>query len=482
MNTETKEKIEVFLREQMANTGAVAEQYTMDPSGNQYPKRDIFTQVKAYADDFLGGNMTYSWCVVTGLRGVGKTTMLMQILSEMTHKKVDTLFLSVDRITELFNVSLFDVLRVYEEISGSAFENRKRPLILFIDEAQYDKKWGITLKDVYDRAKRKVFIYVTGSSALHLNENKDIVRRAEFVKMLPLSFVEYVTLKDKKALHKNIQKQMRTALFESADADEAYRKITSTEGEIKKYYSSIDPGEVKKYIKMGSLPSVLFKQSEEVFDSCNRILTRIIEEDMTQAYNFKVSTIKKASTVLYLLASADQISYESLGKSVLNLSRPTVKSLFDAFVDAGMLQHIPAYTASHNVQVRQRSKFLFIAPVFRSAIFKKGGSILSPEVMYGKLLEDIVGLTLHRVNVSPETPNVTLTYDAKDGGADFVVNFGGKNIVIEVSAGSKSLRQVKQTAKRANPAFSVIVDNTSTVSLDSENNTIKIPLEYFLLL
>lgn len=482
MDIKTKEKIEIFLREQMANMGTIAEQYTMDLSGNQYPKRDIFTRVKAYADDFLDGNMTYSWCVVTGLRGVGKTTMLMQVLSEMTHKKIDTLFLSMDRITKLFNVSLFDVLRVYEEISGSAFENREKPLLLFIDEAQYDKKWGITLKDVYDRAKRKVFIYTTGSSALHLHENKDIVRRAEFVKMLPLSFVEYMTLKNKKTLHKNIQKQMRTTLFESEDISEVYHKITSLESEIKKYYSSIDPGEVKKYIKMGSLPSVLFKQSEEVLDSCNRILDRIIEEDIMQTYNFKASTIKKASTVLYLLASADQVSYESLGSSGLDLSRHTVKNLFDAFVSAGVLQHIPAYTASHNAQVRQRSKFLFIAPVFRSSIFKKGGSTLSPEAMYGKLLEDIVGLTLHRVNVSPETPDVTLTYDAKDGGADFVVNFGGKNIVIEVSAGSKSLRQVKQTAKRANPAYSAIVDNTSTVSLDTENNTIKIPLEYFLLM
>ena len=470
------------MREQMANTDATAKQYTTDSSGNQYPKRDIFARVKAYADDFLSGNMTYSWCVVTGLRGVGKTTVLMQILSEMTHKRVDTLFLSVDRITELFNVSLFDVLRVYEEISGSTFESRERPLLLFIDEAQYDKKWGITLKDVYDRAKQKAFIYVTGSSALHLNENTDIVRRAEFVKMLPLSFVEYMTLKNKKTLHTNIQKQMHTAFFESADAGEAYHKITSLESEIKKYYASIDPNEVKKYIKMGSLPSVLFKQSEEVLDSCNRILDRIIEEDITQTYNFKASTIKKASTVLYLLASADQISYESLGKSTLDLSRHTVKNLFDAFVSAGVLQHIPAYTASHNAQVRQRSKFLFIAPVFRSAIFKKGGSMLSPERMYEKLLEDIVGLTLHRVNVSPETPDATLAYDAKKGGADFVVNFGGKSIVIEVGAGSKGLRQVKQTAKRANPAFSVVIDNTSTVSLDAESNTIKMPLEYFLLI
>ena len=219
-----------------------------------------------------------------------------------------------------------------------------------------------------------------------------------------------------------------------------------------------------------------------MFDACNKTLERTLKEDIAEIHNFKVGTIRKAPTVLYVLASADQVSYESLGKGVLNLSRHTVKDILDAFVDAGVLMHIPAYTASHNAQVRQRSKFLFTAPVFRSAIFKKGGSALSPDMMYGKLLEDIIGLTLHRALRFNDTPKSFLTYDAKEGGADFVVGFSEKKIVIEVGAGEKSIKQVRKTAKRVSPTYSIVIDNTTSLSLDTESNTLKIPLEYFLLL
>ena len=480
MDTKTKEKIEIFLREQMANTSAVAKQYTTDNSGQHYPKRDAFEYINAYADDFLRGNTNHSWCVITGLRGVGKTTILMQILSEISTAKADTLFLSVDKITELFGVSLADTLRVYEEITGNVFEKRKKPLLLFIDEAQYDKKWGITLKDVYDRARHKVFIYATGSAALPLSMNSDTTRRVVFANILPLSFTEYMNLKNKKPLDVEIQKLMQSALFESANANEVYKKILALEGEIKKYYATIAPLEIRRYIEKGSLPSALFDRSGEVFNACNQTLEKIIKEDIAEMFNFKTSTIRKASTALYMLASSDQVSYESFGRS-LNLNRHTVKDLLDSFVDAGVLIHVQAYTPSHTAQVRQRSKFLFVAPVFRSAIFNKGGSVLSPDIMYGKLLEDIIGLTLHRIINLGDSTTSFLTHDAKAGGADFVAGFSGKKVVYEISAGDKSFRQVKQTAKRVDPSYSIVISKNLSPSLDIENNAVKIPLDYFLL-
>ncbi|MCY4576916.1 MAG: ATP-binding protein [Candidatus Kaiserbacteria bacterium] len=482
MDTKTREKIEVFLREQVANTGAVARQYIADTAGNYYPKRDIYKDISKYVYDFLQGNTAHPWCVITGLRGVGKTTVLMQIFSEITAKKVDTLFISVDRITELFGVSLADVLRVYEEMTGSVFEKREKQLVLFIDEAQYDKKWGITLKDVYDRAKHKVFIYTTGSAALQLKTDKDPTRRPVFIEMLPLTFTEYMKVKNQKPIDSEVQKQMHSALFESTHADEAYQKILTVENKIKKYQAGSTPLEVQNFIKEGSLPSTLFSQAKEVFDACDRTLARTIKEDIAEMHNFKASTVQKGSTMLYMLASTDQVSYESLGKSMLNLSRHTVKGLLDAFVTAGVLIQVPAYTASHNAQVRQKSKFLFAAPVFRSTMFNRGGSVLSPNMMYGKLLEDVVGTTLYRIVRRNDNSRNALTYDAKDGGADFVVDFSGKKIVIEVGAGSKDIRQIKKTAKRVDPAYSILIDDTTTVSLDTENNTIRMPLEYFLLL
>ena len=126
----------------MEGVGSVADRILFDSSGEPYPKRDLFGRIQSHVDDFLSGNDAHSWCVLAGLRGAGKTTLLMQILSYVSSKQGDILFLSVDRITKILNVSLSDVLQVYEDMTGELFETRKRPLFLFIDEAQYDKNWG----------------------------------------------------------------------------------------------------------------------------------------------------------------------------------------------------------------------------------------------------------------------------------------------------------------------------------------------------
>lgn len=66
-------------------------------------------------------------------------------------------------------------------------------MVLFLDEVQYDKTWGLALKSLYDRTD-KVFIFSTGSAALMLNTNADIARRTVFEKMQPLSFTEYLKI------------------------------------------------------------------------------------------------------------------------------------------------------------------------------------------------------------------------------------------------------------------------------------------------
>ena len=480
MDTQKRSKIEAYLRQQMNNIDSIIERYTLDRSGNPHPKRDLFERVQSYVNDFLEGNDAHSWCVLTGLRGVGKTTLLMQILSSIPSGRGDILFLSVDRIVKLFNVSLFDVLQVYEDMVGESFEIRKRSLFLFVDEAQYDKDWGIALKDVYDRGKKNVFMLVTGSAALALTENNDIVRRSTPLHMLPMSFVEYVNLQKGIRIPDDVREQVRSALFASKNAKEMYERLVFLEPSIKKCLADVGPHQMKQYIEAGSLPSVLFMRRGEVFSSCNRSIARIINEDIVCAFNFADDTIKKASMLLYILASSDQVSYGSVGNRV-DLNRSTVKGLLDAFVSAGMLIHVSGHTASHSAQMRQRSKFLFLAPAFRSAIFDDGGSVLPPEAMYAKLVEDAVGLVLHGTLRSKDEQTSSLTFDAREGGADFVVSVGERKIVLEVGIGKKGSRQVKQTAKRVQPVYSIVVSDAGTLSFDEENACVKVPLEYFLL-
>ena len=152
---------------------------------------------------------------------------------------------------------------------------------------------GVVLKDVYDRGKGSVFMFVTGSAALQLTENKDVVRRSHRLNVFPMSFVEYMRLQKDVYLSDGVRERLRDALFYSKNAREVYDRLVSLEPDIKKYLVNVSPQQVKQHIEVGSLPSVLYMQRGQVFDSCNRSLDRIIDEDVTYVSNFDDVTLKK---------------------------------------------------------------------------------------------------------------------------------------------------------------------------------------------
>jgi predicted AAA+ superfamily ATPase len=59
-----------------------------------------------------------------------------------------------------------------------------------IDEAHFDKDWGQAAKIVFDQSK-KVFLIVTGSSALNLELSVDVARRSKREVMFPMNFSEF---------------------------------------------------------------------------------------------------------------------------------------------------------------------------------------------------------------------------------------------------------------------------------------------------
>ena len=68
------------------------------------------------------------------------------------------------------------------------------------------------------------------------------------------------------------------------------------------------------------------------------------------------------------------------------------------------------------------------------------------------------------------------------GGADYIVRFvNEKKIAIEVGYGTKGFMQVRNTMKRIDCAYGISLSQ-STLALGDTNNSVSIPLEYFLLI
>lgn len=464
-----------YLQEQIAQADFRAKAYVFDEQNHKNPTRNCFVKLNMYLNDFLAGNPAIRWLVIPGFRGVGKTTLLSQLYHETTLPNILKLYLSVDQLTQLVGAPLHETLAIYEELIGTAFERLDKPVFLFLDEIQYDPKWAITLKSVFDRSP-KVFIVCTGSSALSLQTNPDVARRAIFEKLYPMSFTEYIKIKNGKFETKGLSGQIRKALFNSTNAIEVFDQLKSIETKVRQYWAGIERLEIDRYLKYGTLPfAIKLKNEGLIYDQIKKILDRVTSLDIAQLGQFTSDIISKVPEVLYTVAASDTISIINLAKD-LGIDRLTLSQILLLLEKTETLVRIYPYGA-HGTQVRKPSKYLFSSPAFRSMYYNFIGNIITQQNYMGKLLEDSLGLYLNRCLASL---NPSLTYDSSANGADFIVKIHDQNIIIETGHGPKGHQQIENTSKRVSAKYGLVV-SMSPLGMPS-NNIVTIPLSYFLLM
>lgn len=475
-----KSKIKEYINDQMAQSDFRARAYVFNAQNNKRPNRDIFSKIESHLQQFLDGNKAYRWVTLTGLRGAGKTTLMYQLYH--SKKKIDAYFLvlSVGEITETLGSSINEVVSVFEEVIGRPITNLDKPLFLFLDEVQYDEKWGASLKSVYDRTQ-DVFIFSTGSAAALINSNSDVARRTIYEKIYPLSFTEFIKIKHNKHEERGLAENLQKDLFFSQNAEAAYLKILENKERIDNYYLGISRFDFDNYLNYGSLPFMISLDNEAlVYDQINKSLDRVVNKDIPQMQSLSSEIISRISAILYAVADMDVLNFTTLAEK-FGISRPKIAEIFSALEKAEVLHRIYP-RGSHFKQVTQKpSKYLFSSPAFREMYYKTIGNSISEQNSRGKLLEDLVGMYLYRL--CDKQPLYSLTYDSAKGGADFIFTAGKVSTVIEVGVNKKEYRQVIQTAAKVQANYSLIIsEGQDELEFNSEQNAIKVPLRYFILI
>ncbi|MBI5399007.1 ATP-binding protein [Candidatus Saganbacteria bacterium] len=477
LDSEKKRQIIDYIREQIAQADFRADAYVLDDAGKKRPTRNIYIKLNRYLNEFLSGKHENRLIILTGLRGAGKTTLLSQLFIQYKTPEVYSLFLSVDQIVQILEISLYDFLSVFEQFIGKTFEQLDKPLLLFLDEVQYEGKWGVILKSIFDRS-RKVFVMATGSSALHLNTNADITRRAIIERLSPMSFSEYLKIKFNKFEIKGLAAAIRQYLFESASAGEVYSGLNMLEPKINSYLSDINRPEVENYIRYGTLPFMVAINNESlIYDKIEKNVERIISMDIAPFSNFSSEIVSRIPAVLYAIADADVVVLSNLAPK-LDISRPKLMEIFDILEKTETTVRVYPH-GGHYSQTNKPSKYLFSSPAFRSMYFNTIGSVKKREDAMGKLLEDTVGMYLTRY--FGDRTNVAITYDPAAGGADFIVSQGDNRIILEVGMGEKGFAQIANTGKKVPAKYGLVVAE-DRLFLSEKDNSVRIPLEYFLLI
>lgn len=151
--------------------------------------------------DKIDGLKKYRQIVVlTGLRRVGKTTLLYQtmkqLLEEVEQKKV--LYFNFDKEVE----DILELFEAYKELTNVDY--RKENIFVFFDEITKLNKWANELKLIYD-ANPNIKFYVSSSSSVNLEEDaiKNLAGRYFLIQLNPLSFKEFLELRNKQEIYKN---------------------------------------------------------------------------------------------------------------------------------------------------------------------------------------------------------------------------------------------------------------------------------------
>ncbi len=123
---------------------------------------------------------------ITGARGVGKTTLLLQYIKENLNNEPD----------EVIFASLDDLFFSKSTIVDFADEFVKRGgKYLFLDEIHKYRNWSQEIKNIYDYFP-DLKVVITGSSALDIFKGTaDLSRRIVLFKMNGLSFREFIRIK-----------------------------------------------------------------------------------------------------------------------------------------------------------------------------------------------------------------------------------------------------------------------------------------------
>jgi len=495
-----REKIEYFYRLWVSEIDKLFHGYIYDEEKKLNPTRYIFSHYLALLEKFAGNRLEEIEKInlLSGLRGVGKTTILAQLYYApkfiWPHKKssyrnvitqnYEKIYLDVSRLSGE-GISLYDFFNYYQEVNNVRFVDLKKKLLILLDEVHYDEKWGLFLKNLFDATKshNNILVIATGSSALKIKLNPDLSRRTLLDELYPLKFNEYEILKDKVYPQSGLSDNIIEAILNSKDAKQLFEFYKSSEKQISNYFSNLPINAEDDFLYFGGFPFLLKLKNKKsiIFELVSGVIDKLITKDILDMRRFSSETISKIKDLLYLIASSDSTDIDKLC-STLKLDYRPVRAVLDSLVQAGLLVEIKSYGEKFR-KVRKPIKFLFISPSLRTSILN---GIIPPEVK-GKILEDYLALLFTKdfCKKAKKYGEFEVMYDSSAGGADFVLRLGkDKKIIVEVGYGKHStgVKQIESTGKVINGYnYGIVICYKEGTPVLVNDKIVRLPFKFFLI-
>jgi predicted AAA+ superfamily ATPase len=142
-----------------------------------------------YLSILAGLKDTRDVVLLTGLRRVGKTTLIHQYISRLLGQvEADRIFyVSLDSLA-LRNRTILEIVEAFRRVRGLRHDDS---VFLFLDEVHLKRDFEVQLKNIYDEGHAKVF--ASGSSSLDIVMKSPLLTgRQRLLRLPPLDYDEFL--------------------------------------------------------------------------------------------------------------------------------------------------------------------------------------------------------------------------------------------------------------------------------------------------
>ena len=332
---------------------------------------------------------------IRGLRGVGKTTLLLQHLKYKL--KENGLYVTADH-PWFYDHTLLDLADEFEKYGGR---------VLLIDEIHKHPHWSSQLKNIYDGFPGLQVIF-TASSALEIQKGEaDLSRRVISYELHGLSFREYL-------------EYAHGQIFPAVSLEEIFKNAPAITSRLD-FSTKILPL-FRNYLRTGYFPFSHGESEGDFILKLNQVINTVLESDLALIEGYTAGNVIKIKKLLGVLSESVPFTPNiSALASKMNLGRDTVNNFIVHLARARLFNLI--YQQPKGVAVLQKPDKIYLENTNLSFALKD-----QPDV--GSLRETFLLNQLHNSGHTVTLPKA----------GDFLVN---DKWVLEVGGGSKKEDQIK---------------------------------------
>jgi predicted AAA+ superfamily ATPase len=286
----------------------------------EYYERDIHKEISEYIP-------LPQIIVLTGLRRVGKTTLMLKVIFDFINNGFDARNIIYFSFDEFRDIEIREVMKDYELVMEKDFKKGK--YLLLLDEIQKLTNWEDQIKRVYDTYGKNIKIIISGSESTFIKKrSKETLsgRIFEF-KVETLSFKEFLRFKGEELSPIGLYENELVRLFEEYTINQGFPELVGINNK----------DIIRKYIK-------------------ESIVEKVIYRDLPQLFKIKDIGILESLLGIIMDQPGQLIELSDLSKE-LKISRQTLSNYFFYLEESFLIKKLYNFSKSKRKTERKLKKY-----------------------------------------------------------------------------------------------------------------------------